>query len=163
MSNRNGHNPHDLVAARIVAGAMEASQLPPAAARAVFRSMGAAGIPVPEPKPEAPAPMSLALPVAEKPETPPLDVQEVAAALGTVVWRKQQAVLCEAAAARLGKSTTPADLEALETEGRFTGFRYDDGLTGYELDGTELITFWPPEAAMEDGAVYVSLHFRLPL
>jgi hypothetical protein len=46
LSKHNGDskiNPHDIAAARIVQGALEAAKLPPAAARAVFRAMGAAG------------------------------------------------------------------------------------------------------------------------
>ena len=93
--SHNGHNPNDAIAARIVAGAIQADKKPPAAARAVRRALTAVG--------EAPPP-------AKEDRTP------VAAAAGEAVSGIMQAQLdrlarlAQLAAERVGRQQDGLEL-----------------------------------------------------
>ncbi len=160
MSSRhNGHNGgvnrHDLAVARIVQGAIQASNLPPAAARAVFRSLDAAGM--------KPADLP-AVEDAAAPHAPPQHTPETIRRIQKSIDQQQEGLVLALVRERL--ELDGLELHELE-EGELAAFNYErtealPAFREYELQGKPLVRFYPPEVAMEDGFMLVNLCYRVP-
>lgn len=161
MNNHNGHkngvNPHDAIAARIVAGAMQAQKLPPAAARAVFRAMGAANALPDQPAAAVDVPGE-SVPTLAVGIEPAQDTTELTAAAGGVIATHHDGILRAVLAAKGIDTTEP---QILMEVGDLNGFTYEDGRTEFELHGKPLVMFWPPEVAFEEGFMLVNQRYRM--
>lgn len=152
--HKNGVNPHDAIAARIVAGAIQADKLPAAAAKAVRRALNAAGA-----QPPAEGESNLAAPQGTVTIGPgmnqpaPQPDPEVLQALGRRVQGYTDAVMVAMVRER----------EAAELEpGAVTSEQTEDGVVRVFLHGALMGSFLPPEVAQEaDGALTVNLCFQV--
>jgi hypothetical protein len=178
MNNRNEHkngiNPHDLAAARIVQGAMEAAKLPPAAARAVFRAMGAAGVQAPKLELDHPHPTD------EQVERHLATAEERGMGVVTIdsdraKWEEQTRLAARRIEAHqeglvLAMVRERMELDSIEMRdlepGELQGFDYPPtetapGYREYELDGQPLVRFYSPEVAFDEGNMLVNLRYRI--
>jgi len=157
-----------LAAARIVQGALEAAKLPPAAARAVFRAMGAAnayppGVPAPTLEDVAGNAMTPHAPPQQQPEPgiamPDPEVQRAARR----IEQHQEGLVLAMVRERMElDSIEMRDLEP----GELQGFDYPPSVTApgyreYELTGKPLVRFYSPEVAFEEGDMLVNMRYRV--
>jgi hypothetical protein len=157
---KNGHNPHDAVAARIVAGAIAADKLPPAAAKAVRRALGAAGMKPPAALSDVPIPGRSDEDVRRAAEWERLN-----RLAGERINRHQEAVVLALAQDQTPRGEFfPTDIGDLGE--RLKGFDYPPSETApgyreYEIDGTPLIRFYAPEVAFDGDSMLVNLRYRV--
>jgi hypothetical protein len=140
-------NKHDLIAANIVAGALESQKLPPAARRAVGRALGLV-----QAKPPSPTPEALVGPGMNPKETAAISPSdELAQEAQRRIASQYDAIITNLLKERMeaGEIDT-SDPRALDAAGHLKQFGYPDGRTEYDLNGKTLVSFWPPEVAFEE-------------
>jgi len=167
--HKNGVNPHDLIAARIVAGALSAEKMPPAAAKAVFGAMGAAGVKPPEPDRaivhEDGQPARCATDAEMDTGCAATAAKADSEAAARRIELHQEALVLAMVRERMElDSIEMRDLEPGELQG-FDYLPVGDlpGYREYELAGQPLVRFYSPEVAFDNGAMLVNLRYRVAL